>query len=66
MQVRDNVGTVLTTRAVPAREVDTAAANQELEKARARPGGTEYEQAEKAKAVARAQAQLRVAAHAGE
>ncbi|MBV8676232.1 MAG: ATP synthase F1 subunit epsilon [Planctomycetaceae bacterium] len=63
VQVRDDVVTVLTNRAIPATEIDTAAAATELEQAQARRATTEDEQSEKAKAVARARAQLRVAEH---
>src|SRR4051794_39820536 len=60
VEVRDDVVTVLTNRAIPAAEVDTAAATRELEQAQALRAATDYEQAEKAKAIARARAQLRV------
>jgi F-type H+-transporting ATPase subunit epsilon len=59
-QVRDDIVTVLTHRAVSAEKVDTEAAARELEAAQARRATTDDEQAEKAKAVARARAQLRV------
>jgi F-type H+-transporting ATPase subunit epsilon len=59
-QVRDDVVTVLTGRAIPADQVDTAAAAKELELAQARRATTDDEQAEKARAIARARAQLRV------
>jgi F-type H+-transporting ATPase subunit epsilon len=65
VQVRDDVVTVLTNRAIPADRVDAAAASQELEQARGRRATNELEQADKAKAVARARAQLRVAARKG-
>ena len=60
-QVRDDVVTVLTSRAVPAAEVDTTAATQELEKAQARRASTDVEQDEKSRSIARARAQLRIA-----
>jgi F-type H+-transporting ATPase subunit epsilon len=60
-QVRDDVVTVLTNRAVPAAAIDPNAAAQELEAAHARVATTEFDQAEKAKAVARARAQIRIA-----
>ena len=63
VQVRDNVVTVLTNRATPANKVDTTAATKELELAQVRRASTEEEQAEKAKSIARARAQLRIAAH---
>ena len=61
-QVRDDVVTVLTNRAIPAGQIDTPAATRELEQARSRRATTDEEQAKKAKAVARARALLRVAA----
>ncbi len=61
-QVRDDVVTVLTGRAIPAGQVDTTAAAKELEMAQARRATTDDEQVEKARAVARARAQLRVGA----
>jgi F-type H+-transporting ATPase subunit epsilon len=64
-QVRDDVVTILTNRAVPAAQIDTEQAARELEVAQARRASTEYEQAEKAKAVARARAQIRVGTHRG-
>lgn len=64
-QVRDDVVTVLTNRAIPAAEVDGAAAARELEHAQARRAVTDLEQAEKARAVARARALIHVAAHRG-
>ncbi len=59
-QVRDDVVTVLTNRAVPAAQVDANAASKELELAQARRATTDFELAEKNKAVARARAQLRI------
>jgi F-type H+-transporting ATPase subunit epsilon len=64
-QVRDDVVTVLTNRAVPSTDVDAGAAARELEEANARRATSDYELDEKAKAVARARAQLRVAGHQG-
>ena len=61
VQIRDDVVTVLTNRATPANKVDTTAATKELELARARRALTDDEQAEKAKAIAKARAQLRIA-----
>jgi F-type H+-transporting ATPase subunit epsilon len=63
VQVRDDVVTVLTNRAIPAADVDATAAARELEQAQERRAASEYEQSEKAKAIDRARAQLRVAAH---
>lgn len=62
-QVRDNVVTLLTNRAVPAEQVDAAAAAHELEQAQARRAATEADQDEKARAVARARARIRIATH---
>src|SRR5262249_44825555 len=62
-QVRDDVVTVLTNRAIPAGRVDPSAAHEELEKARTRVARTDYERTEKEKAISRARAQLRVSAH---
>ena len=59
-QVRDDVITVLTNRAIPAEQIDTSVAARDLEHAQARHATTDYEQAEKAKAVDRARAQIRV------
>jgi F-type H+-transporting ATPase subunit epsilon len=60
-QVRDNVVTVLTNRAIPAEKIDPAAAARDLAAAQARVANSEHDQAEKAKAVARARAQIRLA-----
>ncbi len=62
-QVRDDVVTILTNRAIPAALLDPQAAEKELQTARARKGTGEHDLAEKAKAVARATAMIRVAAH---
>jgi len=62
-QVRDDVVTVLTNRAIPAALLDIEAANRELEQARARKSSNEAESIEKARAVDRARAQVRVAGH---
>jgi F-type H+-transporting ATPase subunit epsilon len=59
-QVRDDVVTILTNRAIPAGKIDTSAAVSELEAAQGRIASTEQDQAEKARAVARARAQIRV------
>ena len=61
-QVRDDVVTVLTARAIPAEQVNVAAATEEFERARDRRATTDLEHAEKDKALARARGQLRVAA----
>ncbi len=62
-QVRDDVVTVLTGRATPAESIDTTAAARELEQAQTRKAAGEPEQVEKAKAIARARAQVRVGTH---
>ena len=59
-QVRDDVVTVLTNRAIPAATIDPGAAALELERAHSRVAVTEFDQAEKAKAVARARALIRI------
>ena len=64
-QVRDDVVTVLTSRAIPAGQIDVPAATRELEQAQGRRATTDDELAERAKALARARAQLRVAARKG-
>jgi F-type H+-transporting ATPase subunit epsilon len=62
-QVRDNVVTVLTSRAIAAEKLDTAAATKDLDAAQARRATTDHELSEKTKAIARARAQIRVGAH---
>ena len=64
-QVRDDVVTILTNRAIPAAQIDTEHAARELEQAQARRATTDYEQAEKTKAVARARGLARVGSHRG-
>ena len=65
VQVRDDVVTVLTNRAIPAASLDATIATAELEKANQRSGHTDFDVAEKAKAAARARAQIRVASRLG-
>lgn len=60
VQVRDNVITVLTNRAIPADQLDPAVAARELEKAEAMTGMSEPERNEKAKSLARARAMSRL------
>src|SRR5262245_30911480 len=60
VEVRDDVVTVLTSRAIPAPQVDGSAAARELEQAQARRATNDFEQTEKSKAIARARAQIRV------
>jgi F-type H+-transporting ATPase subunit epsilon len=62
-QIRDNVVTVLTNRALPADAIDPAAAARELEQAQAKRALTDQEYAEKSKALARDRAMLRVSRH---
>jgi F-type H+-transporting ATPase subunit epsilon len=64
-QVRDDVVTVLTNRAIPAATIDSAAAAKELEGAQSRKAITDFEQSEKTKAVSRARALIRAAENAG-
>jgi F-type H+-transporting ATPase subunit epsilon len=64
-QVRNNVVTVLTHRAVPAAEIDATAAARQLEAADEERAVTEMEYAEHVKSVARARGMLRVAEHKG-
>jgi F0F1-type ATP synthase epsilon subunit len=59
------VVTVLTNRAIPADRIDAVSASDELERARGRRATTDVELAEKERAIVRARAQLRVAAHTG-
>jgi F-type H+-transporting ATPase subunit epsilon len=59
-QVRANVVTVLTPRAIPEEKIDVDAATRALEAARA-PAAAPEEQAARAKAQERARAQLRLA-----
>lgn len=60
VQVRDNVVTVLTSRAIPVDRIDSAKAAEELREARARVATTETAQAEKQRDMARARALLRM------
>ena len=60
-QVRDDVVTILTNRAIPAANLDAMQAASELQEARTRRAPTEFDQAEKTKAVDRARALVRVA-----
>ena len=64
-QVRDDVVTVLTNRAVPARELDEATAAAELQQARNLTATTDAQQADKDRALARARAQLRLVVRSG-
>jgi F-type H+-transporting ATPase subunit epsilon len=60
-QVRDDVVTVLTNRAIPAAGIDPTVAAKDLEAASARVATTDHDVAQKATAVARARAQIRIA-----
>jgi len=60
-QIRDNVVTILTSRAFPAEQIDAQAAQSELDAARARKPTTDAEFAEKDRAQQRARALLRLA-----
>jgi len=62
-QVRDNVVTILTQRAIPAQQLDPTAASHELEVLDLRRVTTEHDRAEREKAVARARGMIRVARH---
>jgi F-type H+-transporting ATPase subunit epsilon len=62
-QVRENVVTVLTPRAIKAEEISVDAANRALHEA-LQPGATPEAQESQHRAQARARAQLRVAQHA--
>jgi F-type H+-transporting ATPase subunit epsilon len=62
-QVRADVVTVLTSKAIPAAEIDAQAASQELTAARAELPKTPEEQDARRKAELRARAKLRVARH---
>jgi F-type H+-transporting ATPase subunit epsilon len=64
-QVRDDVVTVLTSRAFPVSEIRPDAVSRELAQALERRATSDVEQAEKAKALTRARAQLRIAAREG-
>ncbi len=64
-QVRDDVVTVLTNRAIPAASLDLDAATRELDQAKGRRAANEQTAGEKARAIDRARAQIRVAAHKG-
>ena len=64
-QVRDNVVTVLTNRAIPVAELDATAAGAELEKARNQAISGELDATERTRQMDRARAMVRVAAHQG-
>jgi F-type H+-transporting ATPase subunit epsilon len=60
VQVVDDVVSVLTGRALPVEQLDAKAIEAELEAARSRRATNNVDQAERAKAIQRAQAQLRI------
>ncbi len=64
-QVRDDVVTVLTHRAIPAVQIDATAAAKELERVESQRAITDLEFADQQRAVARARGLLRVARHRG-
>jgi F-type H+-transporting ATPase subunit epsilon len=61
VQVRDNIVTVLTNRAIPVDQLDASVAAKELEKAENLKGTSEQDLSEKAKSLARARAMVRLA-----
>jgi F-type H+-transporting ATPase subunit epsilon len=63
VQVRDNVVTVLTNRAIPAQQLDAAAAARDLEALESRRVADETEYAEHEKAISRMRGLIRVARH---
>ena len=64
-QVRDDVVTVLTNRAIPVAQLDAATAQTELAKAKDRAVSGEYDATERTRQMDRARAMIRVAAHKG-
>jgi F-type H+-transporting ATPase subunit epsilon len=64
VQVADNVVSVLTHRAVPSNELDTAAAAEQLRTALARPAAGQEEMAIRDRLISQARGQLRVAGRA--
>jgi len=64
VQVVDNQVTVLTAQAIPAEQVDAAAAQQQLDAAREQPATTPEQRQIRDRAVAQARGQLRVARRA--
>lgn len=59
-QIRDNLVTILTSRALPANEIDSNVTAEALEKAEQQPAVSDAAVAEKTRAVARLRAMLRV------
>jgi len=64
VQVRANVVTVLTSRAIPAAKLERIALERDLESLRNRPTDSGFSQEDKTRAAKRARAQLRVASKA--
>ncbi|MGO9471635.1 MAG: ATP synthase F1 subunit epsilon [Isosphaeraceae bacterium] len=62
-QVRDDVVTILTQRAIPAQQIDPAATARDLESLESHRAVSEHDRAEREKAVARARGMMRVARH---
>jgi F-type H+-transporting ATPase subunit epsilon len=62
-QVRDNVVTILTQRAIPVQELDPTATAHALESLESHRAITEHDRAERDKAVARARGMIRAARH---
>ena len=62
-QVRDDVVTVLTHRAIPAQQLDAVTAAKELERAESQRAVTDLEFADQQRAVDRARGMIRVARH---
>ena len=60
VQVRDDVVTVLTNRAIPVDQLDAGVAARELEKAEGLKGVSAQDLSEKAKSLARARAMVRL------
>jgi F-type H+-transporting ATPase subunit epsilon len=64
-QVRDDVVTVLTHRAIPADQIDAATATKELERVESQRAVTDLEFVEHQRAIDRARGMIRVARHGG-
>ena len=64
VQVADNIVAVLTNRAVPAQQLDAAAAETQLAAARQKPANTPELMEIRDRAIAQARAQIRAARHA--
>jgi F-type H+-transporting ATPase subunit epsilon len=64
-QVKNDVVTILTNRAIPADQLDVPTATRELDEAQAAKAVTEHDNTEKAKNIARNRAKLRLAKRRG-